>query len=190
MEKSFEDKLVLKYGRTLHLTFHQANDSDMAEYLDWCKEEYARDPGMDNRLHLLYAQAEHDFAVTGDGYKAVNDLLVGLDEVIDKEIDSASCILIHMDTVSLLVEILLRLGRIDEAMVWGEKVYRIACTNFPGTVEIAYAQELYACCLYAAGRIDEAKDMFTEALDGIETEISEAEVLRDGIKANLKELKA
>jgi hypothetical protein len=44
--------------------------------------------------------------------------------------------------------------------------------------------------LYAAGRIDEAKDMFTEALDGIETEISEAEVLRDGIKANLKELKA
>ncbi len=77
MGKSFEEKLVLKDGRTLHLTFHQANDSDMAEYNDWCKEEYAKDPNITNHLHLLYAQAEYDFAVNGDGEKAVKDLLVG-----------------------------------------------------------------------------------------------------------------
>ena len=188
MEKSFEEKLELKDGRTLHLTFNQANDDDMAEYLDWCKEEYAKEPNITNNLRLLYAQAEYDFAVNGDGEKAVKDLLAGLSEETDREVDNAACILAYMDTASLLVEILLRRERIDEALVWGEKVYNIACTNFPETVEIAYAQELYACCLYAAGRVDEAKDMFTDALVGIETEISEAEVLRDGIKANMEEL--
>lgn len=188
MEKAFEEKLGLNDGRTLHLTFHQANDDDMAEYLDWCKEEYAKEPNLTNNLRLLYAQAEYDFAVNGEGEKAVKDLSAGLSEQNDREVDNAACILAYMDTASLLVEILLRLGRIDEALVWGEKVYNIACTNFPETVEIAYAQELYACCLYAAGRVDEAKDMFTDALVGIETEISEAEVLRDGIKANMEEL--
>jgi hypothetical protein len=35
---------------------------------------------------------------------------------------------------------------------------------------------------------DEAREMFTEALREIETEISEAECLRDGIKEQLSEL--
>lgn len=41
-------------------------------------------------------------------------------------------------------------------------------------------------CLNGVGKIDEAKVMFNKALRGIETEISEAEALRDGIKAKLK----
>lgn len=41
-------------------------------------------------------------------------------------------------------------------------------------------------CLNGVGKIEEAREMFTEALRGIETEISEAEVLRDGIKEKLK----
>ena len=45
-------------------------------------------------------------------------------------------------------------------------------------------------CLYAVGKIDEAKELFTEALRGIETEIDEAECLMDGIKKNLEELTA
>ena len=49
-----------------------------------------------------------------------------------------------------------------------------------------HAEKLMGNCLYAVGKNDEAKELFTEALRGIETEISEAEVLRDGIKEKLK----
>ena len=190
MEKSFEEKLQLQDGHTLHLTFHQANDEDMAEYLNWCKENYAEDENMTSYLRLLYAQAEYDFAVNNDGAKAVNDLLSGLSKHDDKQDKNTPDILAYIDTASLLAEILLRLGRTDEALVWSQKVYSLASDNLPGTVEIAYAQELYACCLYAAGKNDEAKEMFTDALVDIEYEITEAENLKDGIIANLDELKA
>jgi len=57
-------------------------------------------------------------------------------------------------------------------------------------LEQIYAEELMGNCLYAVGKVDEAKELFTEALCGIETEIDEAECLMDGIKKNLEELTA
>ena len=189
MEKVFTEELQLQDGRTLYLTFHQANDEDMAEYLNWCKENYAGDENMTGSLRLLYAQAEYDFAVNNDSEKAVNDLLSGLSKHDEKQVKNTPDILAYIDTASLLAEILLRLGRTDEALVWSEKVYNLASDNLPGTVEIAYAQELYACCLYAAGKIEDAKEMFTDALVDIEYEITEAKNLKSGIIANLDELR-
>ena len=49
-----------------------------------------------------------------------------------------------------------------------------------------HARELMGNCLYAVGKIDEAKEMFNKALCAIELELSEAENLRDGIKKKLK----
>lgn len=65
-----------------------------------------------------------------------------------------------------------------------------AILYLPDTLEQIYATELYANCLYGVRKIDEAKVMFSKALRGIETEITEAENLKSGIIANLDELKA
>jgi len=82
---------------------------------------------------------------------------------------------------------LLLLSRPTEALEYGKSVYEAAILYLPNTLEQIYASELYANCLNGVGKIDEAKEMFSKALRGIETEISEAEVLRYGIKEKLSE---
>ena len=81
---------------------------------------------------------------------------------------------------------MLLLSRPTEALEYGKSVYEAAILYLPDTLEQIYATELYASCLNGVGKIDEAKEMFSKALCGIETEISEAESLRDGIKKKLK----
>ena len=81
---------------------------------------------------------------------------------------------------------MLLLSRPTEALEYGRSVYEAAILYLPDTLEQINATELYANCLYGVGKNEEAREMFTEALRGIETEISEAEVLRDGIKEKLK----
>jgi hypothetical protein len=53
-----------------------------------------------------------------------------------------------------------------------------------------YAAEVYGNCLQACGKDKDAKDIYTGTLNEIDREITDLEDLRDGIKANLKEIKA
>lgn len=139
---------------------------------------------MITRLQNLYEKAENLFN-DGKGTEAA--------ELLKQEIPAvglvakvAGVIIPWLDATSLLANILLLSSRPDEALEYGRSVYEAAIFYLPDTLEQIYASELYASCLYGVGKIEEAKEMFSKALRGIETEISEAESLRDGIKAKLK----
>ena len=136
------------------------------------------------RLQELYDKAENLFN-NGKGTEAA-ELLKQEIPALDSAADVAGAIIPWLDVTSLLANILLLLSRPEDALEYGRSVYEAAKLYLPGTLELIYATELYASCLYAVGKNDEAKELFTEALRGIETEISEAEVLRDEIKEKLK----
>ncbi len=136
------------------------------------------------RLQELYEKAENLF--NNDKGNEAAELLKQEIPAIDSVAKVAGVIIPWLDATSLLANILLLLSRPDEALEYGRDVYEAAKLYLPDTLEQIYATELLGNCLYAVGKNDEAKELFTEALRGIETEISEAEVLRNGIKKKLK----
>ena len=137
------------------------------------------------RLQKIYEQAENLF--NDDKGNEAAELLKQEIPAIEKVAEIPGAIISWLDATSLMANILLLLSRPDEALEYGKKVYEAAKLYLPGTLEQIYAEELLGNCLYAVGKVDEAKELFTEALCGIETEISEAESLRDGIKEKLSE---
>ena len=140
---------------------------------------------MITRLQEVYDQAESLFN-DGKGTEAA-ELLKQEIPAIDSVAEIPGAIIPWLDATSLLANILLLLSRPDEALEYGRSVYEAAILYLPDTLEQVYATELYASCLNGVGKIEEAREMFTKALRGIETEISEAESLRDGIKEKLSE---
>ena len=136
------------------------------------------------RLQEVYDQAENLF--NDDKGNEAAELLKQEIPAIDSVAEIPGAIIPWLDATSLLANILLLSSRPDEALEYGKSVYEAAIFYLPDTLEQIYATELYASCLYGVGKIDEAKEMFSKALCGIETEISEAESLRDGIKKKLK----
>lgn len=136
------------------------------------------------RLQDLYEKAENLF--NDDKGNEAAELLKQEIPAIEKVAEIPGAIIPWLDATSLLANILLLSSRPDEALEYGKSVYEAAILYLPDTLEQIYATELYANCLYGVGKNEEAREMFNKALRGIETEISEAEVLRDGIKAKLK----
>ena len=136
------------------------------------------------RLQDLYEKAENLF--NDDKGNEAAELLKQEIPAIDSVAEIPGAIIPWLDATSLLANILLLSSRPDEALEYGRSVYEAAILYLPDTLEQIYATELYASCLNGVGKIDEAKEMFSKALHGIETEISEAESLRDGIKKKLK----
>ena len=136
------------------------------------------------RLQDLYEKAENLF--NDDKGNEAAELLKQEIPAIDSVAKVAGVIIPWLDATSLLANILLSISRPTEAIEYGRDVYEAAKLYLPGTLELIYAEELLGNCLYAVGKNDEARELFTEALRGIETEISEAESLRDGIKKKLK----
>ena len=137
------------------------------------------------RLQNLYEKAENLF--NDDKGNEAAELLKQDIPALDSVAEIPGAIIPWLDATSLLANILLLLSRPDEALEYGRSVYEAAILYLPDTLEQIYASELYASCLYGVGKIEEAKEMFSKALCGIETEIFEAEVLRDGIKENLSD---
>lgn len=136
------------------------------------------------RLQVLYEKAENLF--NDDKGNEAAELLKQDIPAIDKVAKIPGAIIPWLDATSLLANILLLSSRPDEALEYGRSVYEAAILYLPDTLEQIYATELYASCLNGVGKIEEAEEMFSKALCGIETEISEAESLRDGIKKKLK----
>ena len=136
------------------------------------------------RLQDLYEKAENLF--NNDKGNEAAELLKQEIPAIDSVAEIPGAIIPWLDATSLLANILLLSSRPDEALEYGRDVYEAAILYLPDTLEQIYATELYASCLNGVGKNDEAKEMFSKALRGIETEISEAESLRDGIMKKLK----
>ncbi len=136
-------------------------------------------------LQNLYEKAENLF--NDDKGNEAAELLKQEIPAIEKVAEIPGAIIPWLDATSLLANILLLSSRPTEALEYGKSVYEAAILYLPDTLEQIYATELYASCLNGVGKIDEAKEMFNKALRGIETEISEAEVLRDGIKVKLSD---
>ena len=139
---------------------------------------------MITRLQEVYNQAENLF--NDDKGNEAAELLKQEIPALDSVAEIPGAIIPWLDATSLLANILLLSSRSTEALEYGRSVYEAAIFYLPDTLEQIYATELYANCLYGVGKIDEAKVMFSKALRGIETEISDAESLRDGIKKKLK----
>ena len=135
-----------------------------------------------NHYCLLSRRAELDYAL-GQEIKAAEDLISGLDGFPKKE--TMPELLGYIDTASLLVEILLKIGRNDEALELADKIFGYGCVEFEGTYELIKSEELYARCLLAVGRIEEAKGHYEEAMGMIEEHIAEAVSIRDDIKEKL-----
>lgn len=135
------------------------------------------------RLQDLYEKAENLF--NNDKGNEAAELLKQEIPAIDSVAEIPGAIIPWLDATSLLANILLLSSRPTEALEYGKSVYEAAILYLPDTLEQIYATELYASCLNGVGKIEEAEEMFSKALRGIETEISDAEVLRDGIKEKL-----
>ncbi len=136
-------------------------------------------------LQNLYEKAENLF--NDDKGNEAAELLKQEIPAIEKVAEIPGAIIPWLDATSLLANILLLSSRPTEALEYGKSVYEAAILYLPDTLEQIYATELYASCLNGVGKIEKAEEMFSKALCGIETEISEAEVLRDGIKVKLSD---
>lgn len=93
-----------------------------------------------------------------------------------------------LDTNSLMAELLIREGELDEALDYAERVMECAENHFSGTLEYIYAEELYATVLALRGETEFAKEWYNDALDGLIGEMADMETLRKNIEKSLAEL--
>lgn len=163
-------------------THNSTNIETLREYVKQYEENCKGAETEWNHYCLLSRRAELDCAL-GQETKAAEDLMSGLDGFPKKE--TMPELLGYIDTASLLVEILLKIGRKEDALKLADKIFGYGCVEFEGTYELIKSEELYARCLLAVGRIEEAKGHYEEAMGMIEEHIAEAVSIRDDIREKL-----
>ena len=88
-----------------------------------------------------------------------------------------------------LASLYLKLGRIEDALDWGEISFETAHDNFYGTDEIAYAMSTYGNCFMAAGQDGEATAYYEAALEEIAIRLNDLEELAKAVIYNMEQLK-
>ena len=187
-ERQVQETIKMDNGMDVH--FYDNTDSleNLKKYEDEYRKDYDSNPCLLYKIDYVYAKAER-MQAEGDLGGAEKFLSVEIDSITDVTTEP-STLLRLMDVLTLEAELLLRLKRPYEALTYAERVNRIALEHFEDTVEMLYAAEVYGNCLQACGKDKDAKDIYTGTLNEIDREITDLEDLRDGIKANLKEIKA
>ena len=182
-------KIITAKGRVIEIRTETDDIEELRKYLASWKEAYSTHRSIRNYLGYLLAQAELDYAL-GDIELAADELLTGLDreKLEEKGDDSGITITPYVYASSLLVEILLKLGRSDDALEWANTAYNLSLDSESGMTNIAFAQELVACCLYSAGKKKDARQMHEIALCEARKQISELSELVEAIERNLDEL--
>ena len=182
-------KIKTADGRILEFTTDQDSIDNLRKYVAVWKESYSTHRSIRNYLGYLFVQAELDYAL-GDIELAADELLTGLDreKLEEKGDDSGNTITPYVYASTLLVEILLKLGRPDDALKWANTAYDLSLASESGMTNIAFAQELVACCLYSAGKKTDARQMHEIALCEARKQISELSELVESIEQNLDEL--
>ncbi len=181
---------TIQMGNGVDVHFYDNTDSleNLKKYEEEYRKDYDSNPCLLYKIDYVYAKAER-MQAEGDLGGAEKFLSVEIDSITDVTTEP-STLLRLMDVLTLEAELLLRLKRPYEALTYAERVNRIALKHFEDTVEMLYAAEVYGNCLQACGKDKDAKDIYTGTLNEIDREITDLEDLRDGIKANLKEIKA
>lgn len=187
--KEITRTIELPDGRILPLTADRYDINELKQELRDSEGKYRRDPSLRNYLLLHFVQAQLDDA-KGKTVEAAENLLYVLnpDNLAAQFPDTPGGhkqLLQYQDTASFLVELLLYLGRIDEALRWADALYHNAEDNFYGSTIVPYAMNLYGCCLEAAGRKSDAGYMYECSLSEAEAVISDMQSLRDSVKINL-----
>lgn len=187
--KEITRTIELPDGRILPLTADRYDINELKQELRDSEEKYRRDPSLRNYLLLHYVQAQLDDAKEKTVEAAENLLYVLNPDNLAAQFPDTSGfhkqLLQYQDTASFLVELLLYLGRIDEALRWADALYNNAEDNFYGTTIVPYSMNLYGCCLEAAGRKSDAGYMYECSLSEAEAVISDMQSLRDSVKINL-----
>jgi tetratricopeptide (TPR) repeat protein len=181
---------TIQMGNGVDVHFYDNTDSleNLKKYEEEYRKDYDNNPCLLYKVEYVYAKAER-MQAEGNLDGAEKYLSAEIDSITDVTTEP-STLLRLMDVLTLEAELLLRLKRPYEALTYAERVNRIALKHFEDTVEMLYAAEVYGNCLQACGKDKDAKDIYTGTLNEIDREITDLEDLRDGIKANLKEIKA
>ena len=187
--KEITNQIQLPDGRELPLTTKHEDIETLRKDLSDAKEDYRCNPNRRHFIRLHHTQAKVDDA-NGKTKEAAEDLLLALnpdnlDSMYPDTDERMKSLLDYQDAVSLLVELLLRLGRVDEALGWADKIRILALEYFLGTDAVPYAMGLYACCLEASGKKSDAAYYYESILLDIEESIAELGGFRQSIKSNL-----
>ena len=187
-ERQVHETITMDNGVDVHFFDNTDTIENLKKDEEESKKDYDNHPCLIYKIDYVYAKAER-MQAEGDIKGAEQFLSVEIDGLTD--ITTEPCTLLRMmDILTLEAELLLRLKQPVEALTYAERVNRIALEHFEDTVELLYAAEVYGNCLQACGKDKDAKMIYTYTLNGIEREITGLEDLRDGIKANMEELKA
>ena len=189
IKKKKTEKFVMPSGIGIYLEMTEDRIENARKNEKAAKQAYDKDKSAENKLDLIYAKSERLYA-TGNYETAIEYLNKELAEFEATPPTSVPASLLkYIDVLSLKAYILMiGLKEPEQAVEVGLKVYEIVFQNFPETSECYFAADLYATCLRACGRDEEAVDIYKRTLDGLEYEISEIQAVRDEIIKNLKEI--
>ena len=182
----------LQDGRIIDVATEEIDLEEYQDYLGFCKEWNERNPCLKNHLRLLVAEAEW-MDVNGETEEAVEKLTQGMDpdtlEALFGDDDSGPNPTLHfINAAECLTEMLLRLGRTEEASEWADQVYDMTEDYYDRTDHIPFAMALRGNCYQASGENNEAKDMYEASLDEIDDRITDLTDLRESLRRNMEEL--
>lgn len=186
IKREKEETIKMKNGTTLHCFDTVASEKELKADMEDAEKAFKNNSCLSNKLYWLYAKADYSHA-TGNRKAAIKFLRDELEMIQDLPNDPET-LLGWLDVNSLMAELLIREGELDEAMKYADVVIECAENHFSGTLEYIYAEELYATVLALSGETKVAKKWYNDALDGIKGEMADMERLKRNIERSLAEL--
>ena len=192
-EKRETTKITTPDGLEITIIAKQHDINALKEELEDCIEDYNVVPEIKTYVRMIHAQALYDEA-RGDLVGAADGLKNRLD--IDYDVyfpDHDDFMdpyqLEYRRAAAYLASLYLKLGRIEDALDWGEASFETAHDNFYGTDEIAYAMSTYGNCFMAAGQDREATAYYEAAIKEIAIRLDDLEELAKAVIHNMEQLK-
>lgn len=186
IERKKEETIKMKNGTTLHCLDTVATEKELKANMEDAEKAFKNNSCLSNKLYRIYTKADYSHA-TGNRKAAIKYMRDELEMIHDLD-NNPETLLNWLDVNSLMAELLIREGELDEALDYAERVMECAENHFSGTLEYIYAEELYATVLALSGETEVAKKWYKDALDGIKGEMADMETLRMNIERSLAEL--
>ena len=192
-EKRETTKITTPDGMEITIIAKQHDIDALKEDLEDCIEDYNVVPEIKTYVRMIHAQALYDEA-RGNLVGAADGLKNRLDIDYDVEFPEHDDFmdpyqLEYRRAAAYLASLYLKLGRIEDALDWGEASFETAHDNFYGTEEIAYAMSTYSNCFMAAGQDREATAYYEAALEEIAIRLNDLEELAKAVIHNMEQLK-